>query len=172
VNCPSAFLVGALAFSSLNAHAAGEDDAEARGPHEFAQGLELEVPANEPVVELALPAQVYGWVTRSDLGDLRVFNGAGQAVPHGIAALIPNGGERRLERIAAFPIDLPASEDVGGISVTVERTDRGVIKSMTTEGGGVVASRRAYILSAAHLKNRTAPFAWNGSDRERVSFTR
>ena len=39
-------------------------------PNDFARGLELRVPEGQPVVEMALPPEVYRGVTRRDLGDL------------------------------------------------------------------------------------------------------
>ncbi|MFW6239721.1 MAG: DUF3999 domain-containing protein [Thermodesulfobacteriota bacterium] len=51
-------------------------------PGDFAYGLRLHVSGQDPIYRVALPAAVYRGVTRSDLGDLRVFNAAGRAVPH------------------------------------------------------------------------------------------
>jgi hypothetical protein len=47
----------------------------------FAYGIRLNVPAGTAVAAASLPRQVYESATRSDLGDMRVFNAAGEPVP-------------------------------------------------------------------------------------------
>jgi Protein of unknown function (DUF3999) len=48
----------------------------------FAYGLKLEVEGQHAFYQLELPLEVYQSVTRRDLGDIRLFNAAGQVVPH------------------------------------------------------------------------------------------
>lgn len=49
---------------------------------EYAQGIRLDADASRPLAQLQLPDDVYRYVTRTDLADLRVFNADGVAVPH------------------------------------------------------------------------------------------
>ncbi|MET0659526.1 MAG: DUF3999 family protein [Steroidobacteraceae bacterium] len=49
---------------------------------QFAQGIEVMPQSPQPVVELALPDEVYRAVTRADLADVRVFDANGNVVPH------------------------------------------------------------------------------------------
>jgi len=51
-------------------------------PEDFAYGLPLTPSGVTPFAEVELPLAVYRALTRADLGDLRVFNGAGEEVPH------------------------------------------------------------------------------------------
>lgn len=51
-------------------------------PEDFAYGLPLNPSGATPFAEVELPLAVYRTLTRADLGDLRVFNGAGEEVPH------------------------------------------------------------------------------------------
>lgn len=51
-------------------------------PQSFAYGLELAISGSNPFHELELPLEVYQNVTRTDLGDIRVFNGNDDIVPH------------------------------------------------------------------------------------------
>lgn len=139
-------MAASCAFALMFGHGVAAQSLEA-----FAAGLELAVPENAPVVELPLPGEVYDQLTRDDLGDLRVFNAAGQAVPHGTIVLDPNAGERRFERIGAFPIDLPAGS-TDDVRLTVERNERGVIRSISAEGGPSASSQRAYVLTAHRLE--------------------
>lgn len=54
----------------------------AQTPRDFAYALDLDVPSPAPFYTVTLPRAVYESVARGDLGDLRVFNGAGEVVPH------------------------------------------------------------------------------------------
>jgi len=49
---------------------------------DFAQGFDLEFRPTGAVHSLLLPEKIYTTVVHPDLADLRVFNGAGNAVPH------------------------------------------------------------------------------------------
>ncbi|MBN8456196.1 MAG: DUF3999 family protein, partial [Candidatus Accumulibacter sp.] len=54
----------------------------AESPGDFAFGMRLQPDGPQPLVRVDLPAAVHAGVSRADLGDLRVFNAAGEAVPH------------------------------------------------------------------------------------------
>jgi hypothetical protein len=68
------------AASAADSHT--EDASEALRPHNFARGIPLEVTGDAPLYELNVPRAVYETAARSDLGDVRVFNAEGEAVPH------------------------------------------------------------------------------------------
>ncbi|MGM0595248.1 MAG: DUF3999 domain-containing protein [Pseudomonadota bacterium] len=51
-------------------------------PRDFAYGLPLEVDGDGALYRLELPAVVYRHTARRDLGDMRVFNGYNEVVPH------------------------------------------------------------------------------------------
>lgn len=53
-------------------------------PSEFVRGRVIDAPEGESVVRVVVPQDVYEWVTRRDLGDLRVLNGAQEEVPYRI----------------------------------------------------------------------------------------
>ena len=53
----------------------------AEAPGDFAFGIPLETVATEALFDVEVPAAVYAGVVRADLGDLRVFNAAGEPVP-------------------------------------------------------------------------------------------
>ena len=54
----------------------------AERPSDFAYGVPLEADGKEALYEVVLPASAYRGVVRADLADVRVFNGAGEVVPH------------------------------------------------------------------------------------------
>jgi hypothetical protein len=72
---------------------------------DFAAGYYLEVESAGPIHTLELPLEVYRTVRRPDLGDIRVFNGTGEIVPHGLRgmALEPEA-VRQKEDIPFFPL--------------------------------------------------------------------
>ena len=49
---------------------------------DFAYAAQLALKGSGAVYRLSVPEQVCAGVARTDLGDLRVFNAAGAAVPH------------------------------------------------------------------------------------------
>ena len=53
-------------------------------PADFAYGVQVDTVGIQPIQSILLPAVVYEHLTRDDLGDLRVFNAAGTAVPHAL----------------------------------------------------------------------------------------
>lgn len=53
-------------------------------PSDFAVGYNLEVDKEGAIYSVAIPEDVYRTVQSSDLRDVRIFNGAGEVVPHGI----------------------------------------------------------------------------------------
>ena len=54
----------------------------ALGSRDFSYGIPLEVDGDGAVYSLSLPEEVYRFTVRSDLGDMRIFNGFGEVVPH------------------------------------------------------------------------------------------
>ena len=70
-------LAGALAIS-LASPANAQDPRK----NDFAYGIAVHPGKDAPLYRVRLPLAVYRGVTRSDLGDLRVFNSGGALVPH------------------------------------------------------------------------------------------
>ena len=87
--------------------------AAAERPADFAYGLPLTTDEHAAFHEVVVPPEVYAGVTRADLGDLRVFNGAGEAVPF---------AWRRVEGAVqvAAPITLPLFPLIAGDGSSVD----------------------------------------------------
>jgi hypothetical protein len=78
----------ALAFAWLViAPAAARADGPALAPSDFAWGRAIESSRSDPLQTLLLDLAVYRGSVEPELADLRVWNGAGEAVPHAIRAL-------------------------------------------------------------------------------------
>src|SRR4029450_2227124 len=103
----------------------------AERPEEFAYGMPIQADGQVALYEIEIPALVYRGVTRSDLGDMRVFNGQGEVGPH---ALRP-GAVRKTEgvravRLCAFPMYGDASDKLEDLNVRLERRSDGPIVSI------------------------------------------
>jgi hypothetical protein len=114
------------------------DAAETRGSHDplipdsFAFGMSIRTQGKGALYEVELPMDVYRGVTRGDLGDMRVFNGRDEIVPHAIRS--PESTTVRVEQkhsdLPFFPVP---GESAGPDSLRV-RVD-------ATRGGAIVEVR-------------------------------
>lgn len=133
---------------------------------DFAAGYYLELDNNGAVYSLALPADVYRTVKRADLGDIRVFNGAGEPVPHGFRTVGPEKRAlRSKEGIPFFPLFQAGQQDNGaGLSLQVTRNSTGTIVNI--ESGPDVESLNqeitGYLLDLSSLERgaRELDFQW------------
>lgn len=96
--------------------------------NDFAYGYSLKVQENGAVYSLPLPNEVYRTIRRADLGDIRVFNSAGEAVPHAFRLL------EAAEETTRTSVDLPFfplfENDAAGndnMSLVVRRNADGTI---------------------------------------------
>lgn len=87
----------------------------------FAQRFALELESGAAYYSVTLPAAVYAASQRSDLGDVRVFNGAGEPVPYSLDA--PRESARApatLRPVRWFPLPPAASGGTGApLGVTI-----------------------------------------------------
>lgn len=124
---------------------------------QFAYGLPLQVSGDHAFYELELPLVVYQEIVRSDLGDIRVFNAAGQVVPH---ALRGPANQTLQQDVATFDLPffpLTESPDLQSddLSLHVKRTAEGTVIDVRAAGqakgeeGGRAGS---YLLDASGLK--------------------
>jgi hypothetical protein len=81
--------------------------------NDFAYGIPLQVDGDGAIYSLPLPAEVYRRAVRADLGDLRVFNGNGEVVPHLLQREL-RSRPAPPRRLAARLYPLPASEGAPG----------------------------------------------------------
>src|SRR3954467_2057764 len=88
--------------------------AEQPRPNDYYAGVTVAPAADRPVVELVLPDAVYLSVTRIDLGDLRVFNGDGNAVPHAVCSSdTAHAATTTREQLSIFPLRAAAKSTAG-----------------------------------------------------------
>lgn len=142
------FLLAAIAFAA-SAGAATPPDT----PRDFAYGLPIQADGRDALYRLELPGAVYRGVLRRDLGDLRVFNGAGEVVPHALYRRAASEAQKRAAlALKFFPLYGDAAKAFAGLSLRVERNAAGgVIRLDERVGAPNGKQLLGYLLDASQL---------------------
>jgi hypothetical protein len=117
---------------------------------DFAYGIAVRPSVEAPLYRARLPLAVYRSVTRSDLGDLRVFNAGGALVPHELWSPPDEEEiERRVVPARVFPLLEATSEELSAVRVQIES---GVERtSVSLEPGTATAGVAAYIIDPGSI---------------------
>ena len=141
----------------------------AERPEEFAYGMPIQADGQVALYEIEIPALVYRGVTRSDLGDIRVFNGQGEVVPHALRPrAVTNTKSVPEVSLAVFPMYGEASDKLEDLNVRIERGSDGTIVSIhgQAKAGAAKSKLRGYLLDASALKHavQALRFDWQGDE--------
>jgi hypothetical protein len=123
-------------------------------PGDFPYRAPIATPGSASHYRFALPAATYLGAARRDLGDLRVFNAAGEPVPHAFVPREAQKTEPRIVPLGLFPLYGDPAKGLETTSVRVERDARGTVVNVTVQNGAP-SRRRAligYLLDASDLK--------------------
>lgn len=98
-------------------------------PDDFAYAIELTPQSSAPVQTLLVPLAVYRTALRPDLGDVRVFNAAKQALPHALRKLEPPAPidqplAERERAVPLFPLFVPADAPAAAVDALALRVER------------------------------------------------
>lgn len=121
-------------------------------PNDLAYGSALESDGDLPLRRVDLPQWVYQGVFRADLGDVRVFNGDGELVPH---ALLPRPALATSTApdtaLPYFPIKAASGAALDALDVKIERTPAGTITRVVAARPGKNAHQviGAYLIDAS-----------------------
>ncbi|MDK9708562.1 MAG: DUF3999 domain-containing protein [Desulforhopalus sp.] len=125
-------------------------------PDDFAAGYYLEVTSPGPLYSLELPLDVYRTVRRPDLGDIRVFNGAGEVVPHSLRDVaVPPEAVRKKASVPFFPLfENTANPGQSDLAMQVVRNSSGTIVSINADPkpGAGGPQTTSYLLDLSGLK--------------------
>ena len=116
------FALASLSLSAWASAAGGAAD-------NFAEHFALQLESGAAYYSVTLPAAVYAASQRSDLGDVRVFNGAGEPMPYSLDA--PREAARSapaLHRVNWFPLP-PAAPGASGAPLGVTITADGSLRA-------------------------------------------
>jgi hypothetical protein len=105
----------------LSVGAAGAQDRAAQ----FAHGAAIELQGADSHYRFTLPAAAYLGIARGDLADVRVFNGADEAVPHAFVPLRPKTIAPQVRGAKLFPLYGEESKGLDGVNVRLQQTPRG-----------------------------------------------
>jgi len=138
----------------------------AEKPANYAFGIPLEATGSEAFYDVTLPPAVYRGVARGDLSDVRVFNGAGEIVPHAwrprrtVTADAPAP-----VALTLFPLKAPAGASLDSMSIKVRRSAGGAVSvDVQSAGFGAAAAHTTvgYFVDISNEERalRTIEFDW------------
>lgn len=143
-------LLAALLLAAAGAALAAER------PADFAYGVLLDADGREALYEIVLPVTTYRGVVRADLADVRVFNGAGEVVPHAWRPRRTAGTEAAQPvALTLFPLKAEEGTSVDGISIRVRRGPRGgssIAVTSTGARGGSAKRTVGYLVDLTRLE--------------------
>jgi hypothetical protein len=118
---------------------------------DFARGRVLDPSEGSYVQRLTLPNDVYEWVVRRDLGDLRVFNSDQEEVPYNVRRPAKRDEYAAWASLPLFPLPAADADATGSLDLRVEVNEDGAIVSY--QGGSLgPADPRAYLIDASALQ--------------------
>lgn len=129
--------------------ASAEDADRPLKPDDFAFAIPIEAPASAAHLRLDIPLAVYQKALRANLGDLRIFNAAGEVVPHAIVA--PPGSRSHTESLAPlsfFPLKARRdSRGVEGLEIVARKGAAGTVLEVRDQGNAAQGDKLVgYIL--------------------------
>lgn len=128
--------------------------ASAEAPADYAYSAPISATASTPFHRIALPVEVYQVLTHGDLRDLRVFNAAGEVVPHAIEPR-PSAKPEKAALIEMPLFALPKTpSDSEALSVRVDKRADGTIVSVMRDAKRTAADAPdAYLIDASRLEH-------------------
>lgn len=134
-------------------------------PGDFAYGCPLPVAEGTGLHAVDLPTAVYEKATRADLGDLRVFNAAGEVVPHAVRQIAAESKHTRTP-IPFFPLPGERQTPTADLSMRVVRNPEGAIVTVETGQTGATQPQAtsSYLLDTTKLDAYPTELelAWSG----------
>ena len=147
-------LIGACASSAF----------AASSPHDFARGFQVSADSNQPLIEVALPDEVYEVATTPSLNDVAVFNADGSEIPHAICP----APEVEPEQIAqqSLPIFESNTSETERVGTNVDvQTTSGTRVNVGEQNAKANAETRFLIdARGSQAPIRAITFDWSSSD--------
>jgi Protein of unknown function (DUF3999) len=137
----------------------------AERPEDFAYGIAIHADARDPLYEITLPAAVYRGVTRSDLGDIRVFNARDEVVPYAFMPRAAGSTEAPAAiELPLFPLYVESGSSLEDLNVRIDKRADGTIVNILNRGKGAPGGKRlrGFVLDASGLKRpvQALEFDW------------
>ena len=122
------------------------------GPADFARGRVLDPDGGSVVQRVAVPVDVYEWVTRADLGDVRVFNSAQDEVPYAIRRPQTQDEYSPWQAIPLFSLPMGDTGTGANANVRVEIDGVGAIVSIAGQATSARPSEATFLLDTSALR--------------------
>ncbi len=150
-------LLGSLLAAACAAHgmaagmAAGTAAGAAAGeaPGDFARGRTVTAADDGAILRLEVPADVYEWTTREDLGDLRLFDATGTELPHALRRVSRPETPTPWQQLPLFPLPAPAEPRGDDTAVDIQLGSDGTV--VAVRGGKPGPHPASYLLDASAL---------------------
>lgn len=132
---------------------------------DFAYSAKLSTANVTPYYELEIPQVVYQQVSRDDLGDIRVFNGAGQVVPHGLRDVTPEKiTQLKTRAVPYFPLYKKAGDSNGDLHLNIQRSESGEVIDIKSSIATLETTEKlsGYLIDLRHWKQSVdkLKFSW------------
>ena len=123
-------------------------------PNDFAYGMPLEVDGDGALYSFDLPTDICLYSTRRDLGDMRIFNGYGEVVPHLLRpGLEPEAQEPEALELPFFPIMEVSEGDPTRLQINIATDEKGAVINFWQRGEGLQESVVGrYLIDASALQ--------------------
>ncbi|MGD8416994.1 MAG: DUF3999 domain-containing protein [Pseudomonadales bacterium] len=131
---------------------------------DFARGRVLETTDDSPAQRLAMPDDVYEWVVRPDLGDLRVFNSNQEEVPYTVVRPQRTEEYTHWEPLPIFPLPRLEGKLTADPRIEIQMNDKGAIVDFAP-GVAALEPATAFLLDATNLDSAPTELRldWEGS---------
>jgi hypothetical protein len=128
--------------------------AGAEQPADFLFSAPIATESTASHYRITLPAQSYRGAVRRDLGDLRVFNAAGEPVPYAFVQRDIPRPPPTMQPVKLFPLYGYEAKGLDATSVRVERNARGTVVSVSVNerAGGKGRRLLGYLLDPGEIK--------------------
>jgi hypothetical protein len=150
-----------LAFAVLFGCAAGAAAQERAS--QFAHAAAITLEGSESHYRFPLPAAAYMGIARRDLGDVRVFNAAGEAVPYAFVPVqaMPIAPQSRASRL--FPLHGEEAKGLDGVDMRLEQSARGTVVHISPPASLRRAPRKllGYLVDTGEEKDKPPLAALN-----------
>lgn len=123
-------------------------------PQDFSYGMTITVEGTQALFSFPMPMEAYRRLTRSDAGDMRIFNGAGEMVPYTLRQQQMRTSALTRLKLPYFPIYTQGDQLSDEIELRVIRSTEGKITEIKTHEVTSQQERRlaAYIIDASAVK--------------------
>jgi hypothetical protein len=118
--------------------------ASAAMPNDFAYGMPLQLQSEAAIYNLTVPNEVYQHTLRTDLGDLRIFNGDDEAVTYSISTPAAKTSNAAAVPVPLFPLHGDPGRALDRVKITIA-SEQGAV-NLQTSREPAPAQIQAYVL--------------------------